>query len=213
MKLAIFGATGRTGLEVVRLALARGHEVSAFVRNSHKLGDLKGKVEVVQGDIMSVDDVVKAIRGCDAVISAIGPTKDTQPGFQPQAIQAIIDGMQQGGIKRLITMTGAGVRAPEDSPKLIDKAIVGLMKVVAKKALSDGAEHAEIVMASDLDWTIVRAPMLKDGPVKSAYAVGMVGDNKLGVSINRADIANFILDIAEQNEFIHQLPMVADKKG
>lgn len=213
MKLTVFGATGRTGLEIIKQAVERGYQVSVFVRNKDKLGELKSKVEVHEGDIMSVEDVSKACRGSDVVISAIGPTKDSQPGFQPRAIQTIITSMQQLNLKRLISMTGAGVRAPEDHPKLADKAIVSLMKIVAKKALSDGEQHAKVVIGSDLDWTIVRAPMLKDGPAKSAYMSGMVGDENLGISISRTDMASFILDTAEQARFIGKLPMVADKKN
>lgn len=212
MKITIFGATGRTGIEIVKQAVDRKHEVTVFVRSADKLGEMRGKVSVVEGDLTSVQSVARAIAGSSAVISALGPTKESIPGFLPNATRVIVAAMKQTGVRRLITMTGAGVRTDGDNPRLIDRAIVGLMKMIAKKPLNDGVQHADVVKKSGLDWTVVRAPMLKDSPVIGVYEVGMVGSDHLSVAISRADIATFILDIVEKNKHVHELPVVAHKR-
>lgn len=212
MKLTIFGATGRTGLEIVRLAVEKKYDVTVFVRNPEKLGLIKNKVRVIKGDIMSQTDVLSAVKGSDVVICALGPTKDSAPGFQPAATTLIIKAMNQAKVSRLISMTGAGVHVKGDRPGFVDKAIVSVMNLIAKKILSDGQEHARIVMESQLDWTIVRAPMLRSGPAKNSFTHGVVGDKELKPFINRSDVAVFILDIIGKKDFVRAAPVVADAK-
>lgn len=212
MKITIFGATGRTGIEIVNAALANGHEVTAFVRNPDKLSSLKGEITIVKGDILSPNDVLAAVKGRDAVVSAIGPTKDSKEGFQPSATAVIVGAMKQANVRRLVTMTGAGVRTDGDRPRFIDKAIVLVMNLVFKKILRDGYGHAQVVKNSGLDWTIVRAPMLKNGLSKNTFTTGMVGDRHLEPHINRSDVALFIVSILAKREYFETMPVVADAK-
>jgi len=207
--ICLIGATGKTGKEVLKTALDRGYQVTVLARTPSKLGEFQNRVRVVQGDGTDSAAVASAVRGCGAVISVIGPTKNSKPGMQPEVTRNIVEAMQKEGIRRLITMTGAGVRVAGDTPKFADKLIVAVMKVVALKALKDGKEHAEVVAASDLDWTVVRAPMLKDEPAKGEYKTGMVGQSHMSTQISRADAAAFILDELENCGFIQQYPMVS----
>jgi putative NADH-flavin reductase len=207
MKVTVFGATGGTGVEVVRQLLDNDYSVVAFVRDESKLGDLRDQVEVVKGDAMNSEDVEKAVKQGDAVISAIGPTKNSPKGMQPQATENIITAMKKHGKKRLITMTGGGVRWEEDRPRFADKAIKGIMMVIARKPLKDGEEHAEIVKKSGLDWTIVRGPMLTDDEATGEYTVGRLGDEGIGTKISRKDIAEFIVSTLESDEWLHKMPI------
>ena len=75
MKLAVLGATGSVGREVVTQALAAGHEVTALVRREPNGGEIDGRVTLVVGDAMKVDAVNRAIDGNDAVVSALGHAK------------------------------------------------------------------------------------------------------------------------------------------
>lgn len=212
MQITVFGATGRTGVEVVKQALDRNHEVTTLVRNPEKLGELREKVTVFQGDIANQNVVAEAVMGADAVVSVIGQTKHSQPDFQTRAIETIIKAMKQAGTTRLISLTGAGVRAAGDNPKFTDKAFVAVMRVVAGKVLTDGVNHAELIKNSGLEWTIVRGPVLTNKPARGNYAAGMVGDSNLKISIARADMAAFIIDIAEKGGYIARMPLVANRK-
>ena len=74
MKLTVLGATGGTGLALVRLALEQQHKVTALVRTPAKLGALAANehLDVLQGDATNKQDVQQAVRGSDAVLSCLG---------------------------------------------------------------------------------------------------------------------------------------------
>src|SRR5262245_37215569 len=72
MKLFVLGANGRTGTQIVELALSRGHEVTAFVRSPQKLSP-SSSLTIVRGDPQRPETIAAALPGHDAVLSAIGP--------------------------------------------------------------------------------------------------------------------------------------------
>ena len=208
-KILIIGAAGQTGLFTTKEALKRGLQLNVLVRTPEKLGDIQTSVTVFKGDATNYQDILESMRGTQAVISLIGPIKDSKPGMQPEATTHIVKAMQELGLKRLITITGGGVPVEGDKPKFADKAIRALMQIVAKKALNDGIDHVEVLKKSHLDWTVVRVPMLNSDPAKGQYQIGMVGSDNLSVKISRADVANFILDILDSNDYNQKLPMIS----
>ena len=117
MKLAVFGATGRTGKPLVEQALQAGHEVMALVRTPAKLALQSPRLTVVQGDVMNQAVVDKVVQGSDALISVIGQTKESPRNVQTVAITHIITAMNNYGIKRLVSLAGAGVDDPHDRLK------------------------------------------------------------------------------------------------
>lgn len=192
MKLTIFGATGRTGRQLITQALEASHEVTAFVRDSSKLGVTHSRLRVKQSDIYEAKAVESAIAGQDAVLSALGPVRGGPKDVMGAAARNIVAGMKSTGVRRLVTLTGAGVAQPGDEPKLFNRFMSLMLNTFARDVLTDSAEHAQIVRGSDLDWTIVRVPMLTDGPRTGQYRVGMVGIDD-GPRISRADVAAFML--------------------
>src|SRR6266436_9262191 len=72
MRLLIIGATGGTGRELVKQALERGHQVTAFVRTPARLRLAHERLTVVRGDVLDRSSVEAAVRGHDAVLSALG---------------------------------------------------------------------------------------------------------------------------------------------
>lgn len=207
MNITIFGATGKTGMYVLRETLNRGHTVTVFVRTPTKLAEYQSKVKIVQGDVLEPSKILLAIQGADAVISCLGHVKGSQSGFQTTAIRNIVHAMQQAGVKRLVDLTGNGVFAPGDHPKLIDKLMTKMLSIVAKARVEDGTSHAAVITASNLDWTIVRTPVQLNSEDKN-YKVGMVGDSQLALTAPRAAIAKFMIDVIEQGIYIKKLPVV-----
>lgn len=212
--IAIFGATGRTGLPLVQKALDAGHAVRALVRNPQKMPVKHPKLILIQGSSLDAAKVDETITGSDGVISALGQGKDSPADLQTRSTQLIISAMKQRGLRRLVSLTGAGVRdAAHDKPGFVDKAIVFIMKNVAgsgaRNALSDGISHADLIRAADLDWTIVRGPMLTDDPAKGSYRVGYVGTVP-GIKLTRADLADFMLKAFEQGQHMREMPFVTN---
>ena len=210
MKLAVFGATGRIGIPLVQQALDSGHDVVAFVRTPSKMPIQHERLTLVQGDAMQAADVEKAIAGADVVLSALGHTKNTPSDMQTVATKHIIAAMHKHGVKRLISLTGAGLAAPQDKPKPINHVIKFALKTLAGKVLEDAENHAKLIRtADDIEWVIVRGPMLTEGPHTGNYRVGWVGVNT-GARISRADVADFMLKQTQDDTYLHQAPMISD---
>lgn len=208
MKIVVFGASRGTGLEIVKQALDAGHEVTAFVRSPSSLRMQHPNLIVFQGDAMDVEAVEKAIAGMDAVVSALGPTRPPVPHMMETSAMNIVAGMKKNGVRRIVSTTGAGVRQPEDQPKLIDYAIGALLNLLAKEVVRDSAENVKVIQNSDLDWTIVRFPRLMDGAHTGKYRVGYV-DKKSSTQFSRADGADFVLKELVEKKWVRKLPVVS----
>lgn len=208
MKIVVFGASGGTGLEIMKQTLAAGHKVTAFVRNPAKVSLQHPNLSLFQGDVTDAAAVEKAVAGQEAVISALGPTRPPVPGMMEMAAQNIVAAMRKAGIRRLVSTTGAGVRDPQDQPKPMDHLMKGLLTLLAGEVLKDSAANVAVLRASGLDWTVVRYPRLLDGPQTGKYRVGYLGKDS-GSQLSRADGADFVLKELVERKHIHQMPVVS----
>ena len=208
MRVAVFGASGRTGRPLAEQALAAGHEVRALVRDPLKLQIGHGRLVVIRGDVLDAAKVDETVAGTDAVLSVLGQTKTSPKDVQTRGTENIVAAMQKHGVRRLVSLTGAGVRDPRDEPKLVDRAITYLLKRLQPDVLEDGVRHAEAIKASGLEWVIVRGPRLTEGSKKGEYRVGMVGKNS-GTQISRADLAEFMLGQLTTDAHLRQMPVVS----
>ena len=208
MRVAVFGASGRTGRPLVEQALARGYEVRALVREPANLRLGHERLVVIQGDVLNSAKVEETVAGTDAVLSVLGQTKTSPRDVQTRGTENITAAMGKHGVRRLVSLTGAGVRDPRDKPKLVDRVITFLLERLQPDILADGVSHAEAIKASGLEWVIVRGPRLTEGSKKDEYRVGMVGKNS-GTQISRADLAEFMLDQLTTDANLRQMPVVS----
>ena len=208
MKLAVFGASGRTGRPLVEQALAQGHEVRALVRDPAKLPLQHERLLLVRGDAINAADVARTVEGADAVLSALGQTKGSPKDLQTVATRHMVAAMKAHGVARVISLTGAGVRDPEDRPKFVDRVFGLLLAVAARNVLQDAKAHAEVLRESGLAYTLVRGPRLTEGPRTGVYKVGYVGKDS-GTQVSRADIADFMLRQLTEDVWVHKAPMVS----
>lgn len=208
MKLAIFGATGRTGKPLVAQALGQGHEVRALARDPTKLEVSQESLLVIHGDVLNAADVAETIAGSDAVLSVLGQTKGSPKNLQTVATRHIVAAMKTHGVTRVISLTGAGVRDPHDEPKLVDRVFGLLLATVARSVIQDADAHAEVLRQSGLEWTLVRGPRLTEGPRTDTYKVGYVGKDS-GTQASRADVADFMLRQLGDDTWVHKAPMVS----
>lgn len=207
MKLAILGATGRTGRLLLDMALARGHSVQVLARNPEKVHRKEGQVQIVRGSMADEAAVREVLQGADAVLSGLGPVKGDGAGVMTQAAQVLTRLMPEAGVKRLITLTGAGVPHPGDKPNAVDHIFRTLLKLLQGDVLRDSVAAADLIRASGLDWTIVRGPMLTDGAA-APLKVGPVGS--IGPRVTRASVATFMLDAAEKGLSVREAPAVSN---
>ncbi len=208
MKIVVFGASRGLGLQIVEQALHAGHTVTAFVRTPATFTFQHPHLTVFQGDSMDAAVVEKAIAGQEAVVSTLGPTRPPVPGMMETSARNIVAGMKKHGIRRLISTTGAGVRQPEDQPKLADHIIGFLLSWLAKPVVLDSEANVRVIQASGLDWTVVRFPRLTDGTHTGKYRVGYVGKDS-STHFSRADAADFVLRELIEKKWLRKLPLVS----
>ncbi len=209
MNLAVFGATGRTGRHVVEQALAGGHRVSALVRDEGKLPTKHERLRVVVGDALDGGKVEEALRGQGAAIVALGPVKGGPDDLLERASENIVRAAKATGVRRLIAEGGAGMRVEEDAPGFGSKLMSGLVGLMIPKQVHDKRRQMEIMRGSGLEWAVVRAPVLTDGPLTSTYRLGFPNLGP-GAKISRADIAHAMLNLAtmEDSPWLGQAPAI-----
>jgi putative NADH-flavin reductase len=209
MKLTIFGATGGTGQELVRLALAEGHDVVAYVRTPAKLTVTHERLRVVQGEMSEAAKIRQAVAGADAVLSALGPTSNKPERPLTEGMQHIVASMKEEGVRRLIVATGAGVADPQDKPQLVGRLFGLALRLFARHVLADSQGMVAAVRGSGLDWTLARAPRLQDKPGTGKIKVGYAGKG-IGTQLARADFARFMLDQAASDVWLGKAPMLSN---
>lgn len=208
MRIAVLGATGRTGVPLVAEAVRRRHEVAALVRTPGKRALLPDGVDVVEGDATDRGALGRLVADADAVVDVIASDRGGPEDLRRRVVPQLLDAMGEHDVHRLVLLTGAGVRVEEDDPGLLDRIIVGVMRVVAAGVLEDGELATAAVAASDLDWTVVRAPRLtEDDPRGSARAFAGVGRGS-STRIARSDLAGWLLDELEAPAWVGRHPVV-----
>ncbi len=207
MKLAIFGATGPTGQQLVKQALEQGHSVTALARTPEKLTIRHSSLRMLKGNVLDMAAVEETIAGSDAVLSCLGRRNPFRgKGDVWKGTHNIIVAMKKAGVRRLIVESAYGAGSSREF------ASVG-MKLVTSTLLGWAYKEKELlepeVMSSGLDWVIVRPPALRDGPKTGEYRVG----ERLRLSvrnwINRADVADFMLKQAASDEWLRKTPTIS----
>jgi putative NADH-flavin reductase len=207
MKIALLGATRGTGKYVLELALERGHQVTALVRDVTALPQ-RERLTVVNGDARQVADVAKVVSGADLVVSSIGARQiSSRERVVSSAAAATAEAMKQLGMKRIIFVSALGA----GQTGAVFEAVAGLGRLLAPGIIDtviDDKDRAEaLIRDAGLDYTFVRAPALTDGPKTGRYHAR--AENRVGLKkISRADLAAFIVDEAEQPKFVRAAPMV-----
>jgi len=200
MKVALIGATGFVGSALLQELLQRGHRVTALARHPAKLSVHDG-LAVRQADVLDAAQVAAAVQGQDAVLSAYNPgwgEPDIHDLFL-KGSDAILAGVQQAGVKRYVTVGGAGSLYVAPGVQLVDTpdfpAAYKPGALAAREALN------RIRAASTLDWTFVSPPiLLEPGERTGRYRLGedaplMDGDQPGRISV--ADLAVAIVDELE----------------
>ncbi|MBP6023129.1 NAD(P)-dependent oxidoreductase [Ferruginibacter sp.] len=203
MTIIVFGATGMVGKQLVQQALFNGHTVKAFGRNVFTELDMEAKnLELVKGALFDDKEVYNAIKGCDAVLSALGGSADGTDKTRTLGIKNIITQMKKADIKRIVAVGGLGVLNADENSLLIEQ------EDYPKQYLAVGLEHKkayEYLNASGLDWTFVCCPDILDQPATGEFITNAnypPDPNKY--KINAGDLAMFMLNELKKNEYINQ---------
>ncbi|WP_206783955.1 NAD(P)-dependent oxidoreductase [Amycolatopsis sp. MtRt-6] len=201
MRITVLGATGGVGGEVVKQAMDRGWDVTAVVRDPAKL---RLPARVVVAGLREHDKLAAAIEGRDAVISALG-ARDRKP------TTVCADGARAAlaaGAKRLLVVSASGLDTDGDG--FFTRTLVKpLLDAVLKHGYRDMRAMEDLVMASAVDWTVVRPPMLLNGPRTGAVRSRLDGNVRGSYTIRRADVAAYLLDAVADPTLIRRKVSIA----
>ena len=195
MKLVVFGGTGGTGRCILDIALAAGHDVLALARKPEAI-PLRDNLAVEKGDVLDPGDVASAVQGADAVLSAFGPASNKQPGtLMSRGVANIVAGCTQHGIKRFVFESGL-MCSDGSELGLFSRLGVKLFGGIYSALRADKRIAEQSIVASQLDYVIIRPPALSHGPALGTYKHGA------GLAINatarlpHADVADFMVKCA-----------------
>ena len=187
MNLTVLGAAGATGVPLVEQALAAGHQVTALARSGQKVTITNSNLHVVQGDATDRAAVSQALKGADAVISVLG----ARGPVIAEATRALVAAADQTGPDRIVMLSSFAVA--RDRLKPVSKVVT---RIAMGSQVKDKTTGEEVLRASGLDWTIVYATKLTNGPKTEPRVVPET--EKVGMSqrISRADVGSFLLQAA-----------------
>jgi biliverdin reductase / flavin reductase len=192
MRVLVFGASGRTGRELLLALLARGHDVTAVVRRPDRFGLSYDRLRVTEGDVLQPQGFEAALAGQDAVLSALGVTgflNSLRPMlFYQRSAQAMIEAMGRHGVRRLVVVSSVGVLDDPSAPFWYRTTV----KPLLRHKYRDMTRMEREIAASALDWTVVRAARLVPGPLTQRYRIGRDGTLPDVTRISRADLADFV---------------------
>ncbi|MFD2514755.1 NAD(P)-dependent oxidoreductase [Pontibacter locisalis] len=213
MNILVFGASGRTGREIVQQALVQQHAVTAFVRTLPDFDLQHERLRVVKGDITNYDEVELAISGHDAVMSALGPhTLLKRVPALVTGIYNIVGAMEKKGVKRLVYESALGVGKSKADQNAFFRYLI--LPVVLGRDYADHETNEQTIRSSRLDWVIVRPARLVDGPRTGNYQVGLhlAATFPFG-RISRADVAAFMLEQLTETNYLKKEPGILGFKS
>ncbi|MFF2040198.1 NAD(P)-dependent oxidoreductase [Kitasatospora sp. NPDC058170] len=210
MKLAVVGAAGRTGRLVVDLALAAGHTVTAVARTPSRLPDFEhGTPLTAQADVQRPGSLHAPLAGQDAVVSTLGTTGRAATTVFSDGARELVAAARAGGVRHVVAMSSAGLDS--DHLPLAQRVVTRLVvDRLYREVHRDLARMEAVLTDSDTIWTVVRVPMLKDGPASTAPWVSYGLPLPKAGTATRATVATWIVGHLGAAETFRHLVSIAD---
>lgn len=200
-RIAVFGATGGTGREVVQQALGAGHEVVVLARTPSKV--TAPVQRVVEGDVRDAEAVRRTVRGVDAVVVALGMPARDRSGLREAGTRAIVEAMGSEGIDRLVVLSVLGAHESHAGLDWFTRRLVFPLWLNA--TIRDHEAQEAVVRQSALDWTLVRPPHLTDQSGSGSWTAGFdMTQAPPAMTLPRADLAGFLLHCAVDGAYRRQ---------
>ncbi|MBX0288320.1 SDR family oxidoreductase [Halomicroarcula sp. F28] len=207
MELAVFGATGDTGRELTAQAGNRGHDIRALTRSPASFST-GSAITIIQGNVLDPEAVSATVEGVDAVCCLLGRTQNNPDDIVSRGTAHIVTAMERHCVERLVVLTSMGLGG---SMCTVPWYVRLANATVLADLMADKARQEEQVMQSELDWTIVRPGGLTDEPSTGEYVHGVDVDVNAG-PIPRADVAEFLLWVLENEQYVHEAPSLTTER-
>jgi putative NADH-flavin reductase len=208
MHITIIGASAGVGFLAAERALARGWHVTALARRTPMLAGPSDRLTRIVADATDPDAVAGAIAGRDAVLVTLGRPPLDGSRLRARGTEAVLTAMARTGVRRLVCLSGLG--AGDSGPALPFRYRRVLLPTLLRRVYADHAAQEEAVMASDIDWTLVRPANLTDAPAEGRFAEGFkTFDPAYSYRISRADVADFMLREVSAPRYVRACPSLS----
>jgi putative NADH-flavin reductase len=198
--IAVFGASGLTGKEVIREANSRGINTKSFVRRAGSTPELDLNFEIT-GDFTDKEAITSVIKGVDAVIITIGQRPPYEDIFCKDATAKIIAIAANNNVNRIICQTGALIGDYPENQKKFFKFFGRLFDKKYPKVKEDRIDQEEVLKRSDSDWTIVKPPRLTNGNKKRRCNCAPGVRTGIFSKISRKELASLLVDLTTSKQF------------
>lgn len=205
-KVAVIGGTGKAGRYLVETLLNKGYLLRILVRNPKNHNNKNQSLEVVYGDVRNYDTVQTVLEGCSAVLSTLGGSPMSEPTVFSKATTNILRAMSAHRIKRYIVVAGLNVNTPFDNKGPKTQAGTDWMHANFPESTRDRQYEYELLEKSDVDWTLIRLPLIKQTGERSETHSDLT-DCK-GDGISATDLAFFIIEHISKDDFIRKAPFL-----
>ncbi|QEE49384.1 NAD-dependent epimerase/dehydratase family protein [Flavobacterium alkalisoli] len=208
IKIAVIGATGKAGKFLIKELAKTNYQIKALVRNPENTN--LSTVEVITGNVSTLDDVLSLLKDCDAVISVLGMGVSPNPtDIFTTSTGNILSAMKKLNIKRYIVITGLNVDTPTDSKSPNSKAATNWMYEYFPATTKNKQEEYEMLTESSTDWTMVRLPMIDLTEESPEIAISLT--NSPGNKISATSLAQFLIKQLTDEAYIRQAPFIANQ--
>ena len=212
MNVVLFGATGKSGLLVVRKALACGHHVTIYARNPAKLDMQNERLTVVAGSLTDEAKIGTVLQGQHAVISLLGPSGMSACDELTTGMQFIVAAMKKHGVRRLIAISTASAIDPLDKFSFSFWLAIHAVKLLQRSAYNYFTQTADLIRNAGLDWTLVRLGMLSDKENLAPPALGYVGAKQIKLfSTSRNMLADFLVAQLNDTSWLQKAPAISNQ--
>lgn len=208
VKIAVIGGTGKSGKYLVKELIKQGFLLKILIRDPNKFQNNSSQVELVVGDATNFSHVNSLISGCQAVISTLGMgIPSSEPIIFSQSTSNVIQAMNEQGIRRYIVTTGLNVDAPFDKKGPNSLFATDWMRNNYPVSTANKQLEHDILTQSDIDWTLVRLPLIEQSDEKGEVAISL--EDCPGDKVSATDLAVFLIDQLANKAYIRQSPFIS----
>jgi putative NADH-flavin reductase len=203
--IAVIGGTGKSGKYLVQNLLDKKYSIKLLLRNPENFTLENPLIEIVKGDARDYNSINNLVGNCDIVISTIGQPVGEKSIFS-DATKNIIKALNFHGIKRYIVTTGLNVDTAFDNKNEKVKMATEWMYQNYPKTTQDKQDEYKILTESNLDWTLVRLPLINQ--TSESFPIETSLEDCKGENISATDLAEFLVSQIDDETYLKQSPFL-----
>lgn len=209
IKIAIIGGTGKSGKYLVNQLINQGFQLKILLRNPDNFQLKSSLIEVIKGEVTNYNSIHSLIEDCQAVISTLGlGIPASEPTIFSQSTTNVIKAMNECNVHRYIVTTGLNVDTPFDKKSSKTSFGTDWMKKTFPISTTDKQLEYDILVNSNIDWTLVRLPLIEQTDERNKVSVDL--EDCPGDKISATDLAFFLIEQLSSKAFIKKSPFLSN---